>query len=347
MPRMASRRKTPPNVERMTSGSFRARIKAAGKTVRGSARRTAREAYEDAQDLLDRTLRRGGPETFGQAFEAVRVECKRRRRRPQTVRFYEEQAKVIEDHFGAGQRVSRITVGDVQGFVDSMLDKGNSPATVHARLRGLRRAFLVAGRKSIGLRDLIVPDVEEQDPASFMTLTETRALLHHLAEDAGDHEGDFWVTALLVLTGARKSELARMKKEDIEPDRVLIRHGKSRPRAQPLPGKRAEPLVEHLQELGDNEWVIPGQTEANRCEWLVRMSRRIRKVQPKATLHRLRAAMATALGELDPPPPPQVYGFLLGHSAKTAMGITGLYARPSPAVVRRVVERLWVAITED
>ena len=86
--------------------------------------------------------------------------------------------------------------------------------------------------------------------------------------------------------------------------------------------------------------------ESARVEWLVRMARRVRKHEPKATLHRLRAAMATVLSELDPPVPIPVVAHLLGHEAKTAMGITGLYAHPAPATVRETVGRLWAAIAE-
>lgn len=36
----------------------------------------------------------------------------------------------------------------------------------------------------------------------------------------------------------------------------------------------------------------------------------------------------------------------LGHEATTAMGIAGLYARPSPPLAKETVGRLWAAIAE-
>lgn len=224
------------NVEVTPAGAFRARVKVRGKVLRGRSRKTAGEAAQDARDLAAETVPVGGPETLSQAFAAILDECRRRRRRPQTARFYEEQRKAIEGHFGSDRQVSAIRREHVQAFVDAMLDRGNSPATVDARLRGLRRAFLIAGRRAIGKRELVVPDAEEPDPASFLTLKDSRRLLQRLEADDDLPACDFWVAGLLLLTGARKSEIARMRKEDIAPERVLIRHGKKRPREQPLPG---------------------------------------------------------------------------------------------------------------
>lgn len=154
---MRGTRKTPPNVERMTSGSYRARVKVNGKTVRGGARRTGKEAYEDARRLQERTVRRGGPDTIGQAFVAILEDCKRRKRRPATFRYYEEQRKVIEAHFGAGQRIATIRTADVQALVDEMLANGNLPRTIQVRLRGLRRAFIIAGRKGCPMSRMVTP----------------------------------------------------------------------------------------------------------------------------------------------------------------------------------------------
>lgn len=356
---MATRRRLPLNVERTPGKGFRARVKINQKIVRGHTRRTAHEAAEDARELLSSVVRRGGPETLGEAFDAVRLACKRAGRRAGTLEFYEEGWKRVKAHFGEDRRVAAIRVDDVQGFVDTMLDKGNKPATIRGRLRVLRRLFCLAGRQPIGLKQLVVPDVEDPDPGSFLSLRDVRAMLSKLCEN--DETPDmFWMVGFLVLTGARRSEVARMLKEDVQPDRVLIRQGKKRPRVIPLPESNgSHALVEHLHRMSDTEWLLPCEPrsfrtrepredggEASRVWWLVRLSRKWRGIEPKATLHRLRAATATVLSELDPPVPIPVVAHLLGHQSTTAMGITGLYARPSPAAVRAAVERLWQAIAE-
>ena len=125
------------------------------------------------------------------------------------------------------------------------------------------------------------------------------------------------MTGFLLVTGLRRSELARMRKADIDEEagRILVRNAKTRPRELPLPstdGSKA--IVRNLKALCAGEWIIPGDTERKRVDWLIRLGRRIRKYEPRANLHNLRKATATLLMALDPSPPVPVVAYLLGHS---------------------------------
>ena len=97
---MASRRRLPLNVERTPGKGFRARVKVNGRVARGRTRKTPGEAADDVRELRKNVVRRGGPETLGEAFDAVLLECRRRRRRPGTIGFCEQWRKAIEAHFG-------------------------------------------------------------------------------------------------------------------------------------------------------------------------------------------------------------------------------------------------------
>ena len=77
--------------------------------------------------------------------------------------------------------------------------KGNAPRTIRAKLAVLRGVFLISGRKAVGLRDLVVPYPEPQDPAWFLTLGEIKGLFAVLVE--AEPAADFWICSLLVLTG--------------------------------------------------------------------------------------------------------------------------------------------------
>lgn len=364
---MAARRRLPANVERVDRGSngtgYRARVQVCGKNIRGRIHKTVGEAVEDARKLATQVTRHGGPETITEAFDAILRVCEDADRRPATVAFYEENRKVIEGHFGASKRIHSIRVEDVQDWVREMRRRGNKPGTLRARLRALRRVFRIAGREPVRLDQLVMPDVQEPDPRSFLTLGDVRALLAKLGpQDIADPPDSFWMVGFLVLTGARRAEVARMRKDDVQPDRVVIPVGKKRPRVIPWPDTvDAREMVRRLRQMSDTEWLLPGRSrqvrneskrrddggEAARIEWLVRLSREWRRAEPRATLHRLRAAMASILAGLDPPVPIPVVAHLLGHQATTAAGITGLYARPAEAHVREAVRRLWEVVAAD
>ncbi len=120
---------------------------------------------------------------------------------------------------------------------------------------------------------------------------------------------------LLALTGCRRSEILKLRREDVDIEEAEVRlpDSKTGARAVPLPPEAVE-LLTGLLSAHDGPWVIPGRKPGTR---LANVDEAWRAIRERAglegvRLHDLRhsyASRALALGE-----PLPVIGKLLGHS---------------------------------
>ncbi len=150
---------------------------------------------------------------------------------------------------------------------------------------------------------------------------------------------------LLALTGCRRSEVLKLRREDVALEAAELRlpDSKTGARAVPLPPQAVE-LLASLLSAHDGPWVIPGRKPGTPLRNIDEAWRAIRKRAglEDARLHDLRhswASRALALGEALP-----VIGKLLGHSK---METTARYAHLARDSAQEAAGRVAQSIAED
>ncbi len=150
---------------------------------------------------------------------------------------------------------------------------------------------------------------------------------------------------LLALTGCRRSEILKLRREDValEAGELRLPDSKTGARAVALPPQAVE-LLGSLLDAHDGPWVIPGRKPGTRLANVDEAWRAIRKRAglEGVRLHDLRhsyASRALALGE-----PLPVIGKLLGHSR---LETTARYAHLARDTAQEAAERVAESIAAD
>ncbi len=150
---------------------------------------------------------------------------------------------------------------------------------------------------------------------------------------------------LLALTGCRRSEVLKLRREDValEAGELRLPDSKTGARAVPLPPEAVELLTDLLGAHG-GPWVIPGRKPGTHLKYVDEAWRAIRERAGlgDVRLHDLRhswASRALALGEALP-----VIGKLLGHSK---LETTARYAHLARDSAQEAAERVAASIAED
>ncbi len=152
------------------------------------------------------------------------------------------------------------------------------------------------------------------------------------------------IIRLLLLTGCRKSEIVRLRREEVREDRLELVDSKTGPRTVLL-NAPARQIVERRMAQGNSLWVFPSVLDPSRSRCLgVSLWYRIRREADiqDVRLHDLRhtfASRALALGETLP-----VIGKLLGHND---IETTARYAHLAQDSVHEAAERVAESIAED
>jgi integrase len=145
-------------------------------------------------------------------------EARNQRIRPRTIEHYEG---IVENHLvpALGDlRLSALTPGRVQAFLDA---DGAAPRTVHHHRAVLRRALNVAVRQRLlpyNPAALVEPPRVEREKADPLTADEARRLLE---ATAGDWLHALWRLALV--TGLRQGELLGLAWDDVEADAIVVK----------------------------------------------------------------------------------------------------------------------------
>lgn len=335
-----------PYTEQTENGSWRASVMIAGKRVKGKQQKTAKAAHDDAVRLLG--SREGSLSmTIEQAQTSILTDLGRRGRRAGTVEAMKSHLAPAIEFFGAERRLSTITVDDVQRFVDERR-KTCKGLTIKHNVAMLARALSVAEIEPNPATSskLILPKIEKRSLSLRMSWPELLAAMRKLRD--ADLRTELAVVAFVAGTGVRRAEFARMQKTDLDllGERIIIPVGKTDPRELPLPrGTGDVASAWHCAELmlGFNEgkkagpFLIPGEDERQRVEWLRQVIDRARAQtgQSKLHLHELRRCFASRVAEKFPVP---VVSALLGHALP---GVTGLYVHADQKVLRAAMEDVW------
>lgn len=245
----------------------------------------------------------------------------------------------------ARRSVSEITRSDVAGL-HSHVGRKHGKYTAN-RLLALASAMFSEGRRAglfsgenpcAGIRRF-----KEETRDRWLDGAELKAFFEALYQEA-DPFPDYFT--LLLLTGARRSNVMTMRWEQLDLQRGLWRIPETKsgmPVVIPLVGPAVAILTRRKQEANGQEWVFPGRTRAGHIGPPTAAWRRVcnRAGLQDAKLHDLRRTLGSwmAVGGSSLP----IVGKALGHRSIQA---TEVYARLSVDPVREAVEKAGRAMLE-
>ena len=176
------------------------------------------------------------------------------RRSPRTVQSYTESAEQLSDFLvrrGMPTGVESIRREHVESFIED-LDSRFRPATVAVRYKSLKQLFRWLVEEGEITSDPMVrmrlPSVPENPPA-VLTDTELRALLKACEGQDFVSRRDTAIIRTFIDTGARLSEMAGLKLDDVDlDDQTLTVTGKgSRVRVLPIGAKAVKAIDRYLR----------------------------------------------------------------------------------------------------
>ena len=277
--------------------------------------------------------------------EYVSVRCK-----PGTAALYRS---VIDRHVlpALGKLpLAALSRAQVAEFHESLYE---TPAVANTALRVLSSMYELARKWELAPDGLSNPckalvKYPERRRERFLTDSEFTRLGEALEEAearGGASASAVAAIRLLALTGCRRSEVLKLRREDVALEAAELRlpDSKTGARAVPLPPQAVE-LLAGLLGAHDGPWVIPGRKPGTRLRNIDEAWRMIRKRAglENVRLHDLRhswASRALALGEALP-----VIGKLLGHSK---METTARYAHLARDSAQEAAGRVAASIAED
>jgi len=148
---------------------------------------------------------------------------------------------------------------------------------------------------------------------------------------------------LLMLTGARRSEIGGLQWSEIQDDAIYLEGDRTKngqPHIIPLSAP-ARAILDELPRFAGSNYVF-GQTPISKGRW-----DRTRKALGDGdwTLHDIRRTVATGLQKLGTPL--QVTEAILGHTAGSRAGVIGIYQRHTYADEKRAALQAWGAHVMD
>lgn len=164
--------------------------------------------------------------------------------------------------FGA-LRVDRIARADIQDWFDEY--SASAPGGANNALRILRqslkfaveRGLLLASNPAASVRPNRRPKLSR-----FLSRDEIRRLHQALDRHAGGRRGmQADVIRLLLLTGCRKSEIVRLKRREVDGDRLRLEDGKTGPRTVHLSAEAREIVERRMEDPGESLFPSPRNPE--------------------------------------------------------------------------------------
>lgn len=239
--------------------------------------------------------------------------------------------------------LDEVSVTDVADVRRRLVAEGLSNASVNRHLATLRAAFNLARKWGLWRGDNPASSpgmLPEQHRDLYLDGAQTRALIHALGLEPNREAAA--AIALLVLTGARRSEVSLAKWEDVDLGRGLLRVPRSkngRTRYIPLSAPAAQLLrVQCARRVLGNPYVFPGVKEGQPVENLKGPWTRAKAkagLRPDFRLHDVRHSFASALANAGTPL--NEIGVVLGHRE---LSTTQRYAHHAP---QRLIETASVA----
>ncbi|HEV3073406.1 MAG TPA: tyrosine-type recombinase/integrase [Thermoanaerobaculia bacterium] len=317
-------------------------------TIAGHGRMTAEEARDEAKQLLAAAARGQDPaEDRHRALRAPTVaqlaalylERHARPRKKTAIADESMLRRYVLPAFGA-RKVEAITRGDVARLHHELGDK---PLAANRVLALISVMFNLA--ESWGLRAPAsnpcrhLKRYPERKRDRFLSAEEVQRLGEALLEAQGiEHPSALAAIRLLLLTGARKSEILTLKWEHVDLERYALRLPDSKTGAKVIAlGGAAAALLARLDRREGNPYVCWGNSDGGHFIGLQHVWQRIRRRArlPEVRLHDARHSYASfgAAAGLGLP----VIGALLGHKQPIT---TARYAHLANDPLRAAADRI-------
>lgn len=241
--------------------------------------------------------------TVGRAVEATRQELEATTK-PDTVVWFDLHAARLLEQLGADTPLQALSPLDIERQVRDVRTgkrgKPLSPTTIQHRKRALSRVLRLALRRGWILTNPLDkthgwPKLRQKRMA-FLTPTEVADVLRKVKDSGRDGAAeDHDVIALAFLTGLRRSELARLRVEDVDlKRRSMFVSGKRADESAAVGDAAAKVLERMLERRPDGGYLIEGGATAVATIFR-RWADRLRL--PKLTPHALRHGFVSALVE--------------------------------------------------
>jgi integrase len=285
-------------------------------------------------------------------YLAMKKQELRKRSYPDVERHLMKHAKVLHR-----MQLAQVTRADIAACI--MAVRKNSGAVTGNRTRASLSAFfswcmgegLIESNPVIGTnrteeksRERVLISVDHE--SSRIDATELRLIWNALGND------DFGaIMKLLILTGQRAGEIARLERAEVDLTKNLIslpgdRTKNHRPHTIPLSAPAAAILAARPLRIGADgkprKLFFGARGEGAFSDWShnrARLLERIGKDMPHWTPHDFRRTTATGMAELGIQP--HIIEAVLNHVSGHKAGVAGVYNRSSYEAEKRIALNLW------
>ena len=317
-------------------------------TSLADAREAWRKARQDAQKGRDPSTarnREGGATDFGNVFEEWLKRDQAGNRTVDAVRrLIEKDAMPAWAH----RQVVDLDRRDVLDVIDAVVDRG-SPVTARRLHSHLHRFFRwCVGRGILDANPMADLPKPGNETKRERVLTDDELLaVWNAAEKLGWPFGP--ITQLLMLTGARRSEIGRLQWSEISGGQICLsgertKNGESHNIALSSP---ASAIIEKLPRIDKSALVFTTTGRTPVSGWS-NAKTSLDELSAPWTLHDLRRTVATGLQKLGVSL--QVIEAVLGHVSGSRAGVVGIYQRHQFLDEARAALEAWgahiVAIVE-
>jgi site-specific recombinase XerD len=267
-------------------------------------------------------------------------ELQRRNYSPTTIRAYLHAVEAFAQHFGKSP--DKLDQEHLRQYQLHLLhDRKFTVGTIVSTIAALRFFFVRVLRRPYREIDLVYPKRPERLP-TVLSQEEVGQLIA-----SASNLLDYAMLTTLYATGVRRTELIRLKTEDIDSQRMIvhIRQGKgNRDRDVPLTPKLLETLREYWRWMKPKTYLFPGMVDGWRadkpltpkCVWTaVRDAAKRAGIKKRVSPHTLRHSWATHL--LENGTDIRTIQLLLGHAELEA---TTVYLHLSRRHLQAVVNPL-------
>ena len=267
------------------------------------------DARKKALVVLGTPMERPAAATFPDALDAFLAQDKWRGRSKYVLE------KSLRRHFQWTKNIDKITPEDVSQIIDGI--KAKSSAS-HA-LKDIRAFFNWCVPRYLNHSPAVGLKMPRYIPRERVLTDEELKAVWHAAEGAFAQ-----IIRLLILTGARRSEISKLRWEDVSEDRLTFPETKNG-RSHTLPlGAFTNTILQTVRRQGD--YLFPGRgSDTFQGFATAKAGLDQRHSLPSWTIHDLRRTFATNLAALGTPI--HVTEKLLNHVSGTTGGIVAVYQR--------------------
>lgn len=306
----------------------------------------ARELWRRNREALTKgelPVSREGAKAPALLFEHVAEEwLKRDQSKNKPSSFYQVTRNLEVDLLPAwrGKRVDQITKADVIALLDGIVDRG-APIMAHRVQKCVRRFFSWCVERDYLKVDPMagMPRVANGKSRDRVLTDNELAKIWHATDSIGTYGA---ALRLLILTGARREEIAQLRWSEIEGDCLKLEGSRTKNgEAHIIPlSAPARELLANVPRIGHSDFIFTISGEKPINGW-TRPKHELDDVCGVSNwrIHDIRRTVATGMEKLKVPL--QVVEAILGHTSGSKAGIVAVYQRHAYSEEKRAALEAW------